>query len=144
MFESSRDRHYMPMNCRCGEVRPERFYIRTERDGSQRYFSECKSCFNSRSTVKMRENKAWIVDVLGGGCIRCGYSACLHALDVHHADPEVKDDNFRRMSAWSRDRILKEISTCVLLCKNCHTELHAGIWVLGESEVVGPRIGLSS
>ncbi|AOO12102.1 hypothetical protein Np200711_156 [Cyanophage S-RIM44] len=47
-------------------------------------------------------------------------------MEFHHLDPEVKDDNFNvgRMKTWSLKRIDEELSTCVVLCANCHRMRH--------------------
>lgn len=68
------------------------------------------------------------VEHLGGVCQICGYSRCAEALDIHHRDPSLKkfgisvDGNTR---SW--ERVKAEIASCILLCANCHRELHAGV-----------------
>ena len=64
----------------------------------------------------------------GGKCQCCGYDRCPGALEFHHPDPTNKDfgismDGMTR--SWNRVR--KEIEKCVLICANCHREIHAGI-----------------
>lgn len=64
----------------------------------------------------------------GGRCEICGYSKCDRALSFHHIDPKKKsfglsDKGLTR--SW--DRVKKEIDKCVLLCANCHMEVHEGI-----------------
>ncbi|MDP3793534.1 MAG: hypothetical protein Q8R07_02160 [Candidatus Uhrbacteria bacterium] len=68
------------------------------------------------------------VDFKGGQCVICGYHKCIAALEFHHPDPSKKDfsisaDGLTR--SW--DRVKKEVRKCVLLCANCHREIHAGI-----------------
>jgi hypothetical protein len=59
-------------------------------------------------------------------CNRCGenHPACLQ---FHHSDPTTKElsigDAIRR--AWNRDRIVREIAKCEVLCANCHAKHHA-------------------
>lgn len=58
------------------------------------------------------------------GCICCGYNKCASALHFHHI--EGKD---RKISgkAWAAGLVDDEIAKCVLVCSNCHREIHAGI-----------------
>jgi 5-methylcytosine-specific restriction endonuclease McrA len=61
---------------------------------------------------------------MGGGCTRCGYDQSSSALEFHHVTPSEKEyawDELRKMS-W--DRILAELEKCVLVCANCHREVH--------------------
>ncbi len=39
-------------------------------------------------------------------------------------DPKVKDVGFKHARYWSRERLLKELKKCILLCANCHREVH--------------------
>lgn len=62
---------------------------------------------------------------LGGACSKCGYSVCLAALDFHHADPSTKLFSLSaafRIKSFSSLR--EEVKKCILLCANCHRELH--------------------
>ncbi len=64
----------------------------------------------------------------GGKCVICGYSKCASALDFHHRNPKQKDFGLSvRGLTRSWELIKKEIDKCVLVCANCHRELHAGI-----------------
>ena len=58
----------------------------------------------------------------------CGYNRCPGALEFHHMDPTKKDfsisvDGMTR--AWSK--VKDELEKCVLVCANCHREIHAGV-----------------
>jgi predicted HNH restriction endonuclease len=64
----------------------------------------------------------------GGKCLICGYAKFHGALEFHHIDPLKKDFSLSAdgsTRAWAR--IEKEIQKCVLVCANCHREIHAGI-----------------
>lgn len=104
-------------NCSfCGETDSSKFY------GHKR--TRCGKCHNQDTIRRYSENKAFAVALLGGQCKVCGYSKCHKALQFHHTDPNLKDPNFPGMGGWSRSRIEKELSSCVLLCANCHAEEH--------------------
>ena len=59
------------------------------------------------------------------GCAICGYNECRESLDFHHTNP--KDKLFKinkRTLDWSIEKMVDELNKCILLCKNCHYELH--------------------
>ena len=67
----------------------------------------------------------------GGKCEHCGYNKCLKALEFHHLDPTQKDftisnDHFKLAEA------VEESKKCVLICANCHRELHDNLWNIKE------------
>lgn len=69
----------------------------------------------------------------GGKCIICEYSKSSRALVFHHLNPEEKDFGLSsRGLTRSWERIKQELDKCVLLCANCHMELHDGITQLPE------------
>ena len=59
-----------------------------------------------------------------GGCQRCGYSKCLAALDFHHIDRSTKERSPAALANCSEEVGMAELSKCILVCKNCHYELH--------------------
>jgi predicted HNH restriction endonuclease len=64
----------------------------------------------------------------GGRCEICGYSKCPEALEFHHADSSLKDFGVSEKGyTRSWERVREEIQKCVLVCANCHREIHAGI-----------------
>jgi hypothetical protein len=69
-----------------------------------------------------------IADAFGGKCAICGYRKCLRALECHHLDPAKKEFTFGRMitRACNWGRVVAELRKCVMLCSNCHKEVHAG------------------
>ena len=83
----------------------------------------CKSCVLVNNTEKRKEVKRKCVEYLGGKCSTCGYNKSLSALDFHHIDPEQKDKAY---VTWKRnfDKLKIELDKCILLCANCHRELH--------------------
>jgi transcription elongation factor Elf1 len=64
----------------------------------------------------------------GSKCLICGYNKCQRALSFHHIDPSKKEfDLSTKGLTRSWDRIKNEIEKCVLVCANCHMEIHEGI-----------------
>lgn len=64
----------------------------------------------------------------GNECQCCGYDRYIGALEFHHVDPEQKDFGIASKGyTHSWEKVKKEIEKCVLVCANCHREIHAGI-----------------
>jgi hypothetical protein len=61
---------------------------------------------------------------LAVGCSRCGYNKCALALTFHHTDPSNKRFNVSRSMSYSWETLKREIAKCIVLCANCHYELH--------------------
>jgi 5-methylcytosine-specific restriction endonuclease McrA len=64
----------------------------------------------------------------GGKCTLCGYSKCKDALEFHHKNDKnkkfgISKDGLTR--SW--ERVRNEIEKCILVCANCHRELHSNI-----------------
>lgn len=102
--------------CACGEANPNNFF-------PGRY-SECKRCRRRWQNGASKRNKTTLVEYKGGKCVCCGYNTYIGALDFHHLDPRGKDPNWKKMRHWSAERVKKEVDKCVLLCRNCHSEVH--------------------
>ena len=73
--------------------------------------------------------KKWIVEYAGGQCQYCGYDKYIGNLLFHHLDPSNKKHEIgnlmKNTSGWKK--ILEEASKCVLVCANCHGEIHADL-----------------
>lgn len=69
-----------------------------------------------------------IIQTMGGCCQICGYNKCVQALDLHHINPEEKDrviSGNLLNNAWTK--VCNELKKCILVCANCHREIHAGL-----------------
>ena len=73
-----------------------------------------------------RKAKREAVEYLGGECKLCGYRKNIKALEFHHLDPNLKEFSISKAGSghWNFDRIKKELDLCILLCANCHREVH--------------------
>ena len=67
------------------------------------------------------------IDYKGGKCVLCGYSRDPKALDFHHLDGSKKEFGLSdRGMTRSWEKIKSEVDKCVLVCSNCHREIHSG------------------
>ncbi len=74
---------------------------------------------------KRRLYKQSLVDYKGGKCCICGYNKCLSSLQFHHLDPTKKDFTISSKSSTSIEKIKLELDKCILVCANCHGEIHS-------------------
>jgi hypothetical protein len=52
----------------------------------------------------------------------------VECLDFHHLDPTTKETTISHaVEAWSWTRLQTEIQKCVIVCRNCHAKIHAGL-----------------
>ena len=75
-----------------------------------------------------KERKGKLIAMLGGKCIRCGYSKCTRSLCFHHILSEKKSftlSSHGLLHEW--EAVLEEAKKCDLLCSNCHGELHEAL-----------------
>jgi len=73
------------------------------------------------------KKKERAIAYLGGKCCICGYNKCPRSLDFHHKNPDEKDFCISKNTNKAWATIVKELDKCVILCRNCHGEVHAGI-----------------
>ena len=90
---------------------------------------DCKNAHHQGyETQKQRglERKLAFVKAAGGKCTMCGYRTNLSALVFHHTDPSEKEFkmDMRSLSNRTYKSVRQELDKCILLCRNCHAELH--------------------
>lgn len=72
------------------------------------------------------KRKSLLVSLCGGSCQICGYKKCIANLAFHH----IRDKKFNlqtRQLTRPFDDIIKEVVKCVLVCHNCHGEIHSAM-----------------
>ena len=103
------------------------FPIRDSAKGT--YRANCKKCHSEYMKKKYREKKDALHEYKQElSCQKCGYNKCGAALEFHHLNSDKKDEKVSRLIAnrYSLDNpdIQNEIAKCIVLCANCHHELH--------------------
>lgn len=84
---------------------------------------ECSVC---RCRKRRMQLKNEFRTRLGNKCLLCGYNKCQDALDFHHLDPSTKKFTLSsNYSVVSRKELEEEFKKCILICSNCHRELHS-------------------
>lgn len=80
-----------------------------------------KNKTRKRQTIELKRLR-------GSKCEICGYNRCLSALHFHHKNPDKKRDQVSNLLKNSGIKVaIKETEKCILVCSNCHAELHEGI-----------------
>jgi hypothetical protein len=90
------------------------------------FFQKGTCCGACRVTNWRRKKKKFLVEYKGGNCQVCKYDRCIDNLTFHHLDPSKKDFQISGTSK-AFETLKAEVDKCVLLCKNCHGEVHAGL-----------------
>lgn len=82
----------------------------------------------SKNAQKVKDwrvrTKLKLIAYKGGKCIVCSYDRCIQALEFHHLDPTQKDFALSGSSVANIEKMKLELDKCVLLCANCHREVH--------------------
>lgn len=77
---------------------------------------------------KKREKQKVLEDYkLSIGCKVCGYKRCSDNLSFHHLygkDFRIRQDDLCSYLINGNKRVKKELDKCILVCKNCHGEIH--------------------
>ena len=90
-------------------------------------YTLCKSCNNIRSSKYVVQRKLDCIKYKGGKCSICGYNKYYGALEFHHLDPNIKENGKQAITNIKKEFLYEELDKCVLLCSNCHREVHANL-----------------
>jgi predicted HNH restriction endonuclease len=97
------------------EYQKERLRLKSKRN----YLNNMHTYTHWRGNIKRK-----LIAYKGGRCEKCGYSKdYISVFCFHHKDPKQKD--FGIAGCKQRyEKMIKEVDKCILLCHNCHNELH--------------------
>lgn len=111
-------------------------------DADNLYWCKNKSGFDTQPKVRKntgaavskrrRKVKELAIEYKGGQCQICGYKKCVAALEFHHRTPGEKDFAISRCSTKAWETTRKELDKCILVCSNCHREIHSGLIALDD------------
>ena len=124
--------------CKCNETKPLDQYSNNKRnaDGkyrycktcqketNARYFQENKEKFYTLNKAKRIQNSQRLIEYKSSlSCSVCGESRHW-CLDFHH----INDDKDKAVSdmvgTHSWESIVNEINKCIVVCRNCHADIH--------------------
>lgn len=78
-----------------------------------------------QKTILRRNMKLQAIKMLGGKCSICGYNKCVDALEFYHKNPKEKEFKLGSGNTMSWEEYKNELKKCILVCSNCHKEIHS-------------------
>lgn len=117
-------------------------YCENSLTGRQKRFcsSKCKNTFHNATTQayekqrdRGRKRRMQAINELGGKCVECGYNRNAAALSFHHLGDKEFSLDTRRFANCSWKKLREELAKCILLCANCHMEIHHPQYVMIQS-----------
>lgn len=102
-------------------------YRANNKEKLKEYYSNTKETQIQQVLQRRENNKAEYILLKGGKCEICGFeyngenAACF---DFHHESSEEKEYNPSIAIRLRREKALKELEKCQLVCANCHRLIH--------------------
>lgn len=94
----------------------------------RRTYADRKEYLKKAVAARRRKLKLLVIEYKGGKCIICGYDKYPGAFDLHHVDGSTKEFGLSMEGltrSWEKTKA--EADKCVLVCANCHREIHGGL-----------------
>lgn len=93
---------------------------------NRQFYLNNKASEYARIKARRDELRIWLDEYKSKlSCSVCGedHPACL---DFHHKDSKTKDFSLGMIRGWGygKERMLREIGKCMILCANCHRKVH--------------------
>ena len=93
---------------------------------NQEFYKNNKASEYARIRARRLEVRAWLTEYKSQlACSMCGekHPACL---DFHHKNGAGKEFSMGNIKGWGygKERILREIKKCMVICANCHRKVH--------------------
>jgi len=93
---------------------------------NKRTYSDRAEYIIKAVSKRRKKLKQMSIEYKGGKCNVCGYNKCVDALEFHHLE-EKQFGLSKNGLTRSWDKTKTELNKCVLVCANCHREIHAGL-----------------
>lgn len=131
--------------CKC-QIKIACDYCDNEFSPNSTYAKTRKVCYNCNPYIashdssneyknRMRElnwNKYLKDNKIEEKCSICGYNKYRGALEWHHINPKEKDKTPASIMHHQYSKVKKELDKCILVCSNCHREIHHNNLLEGE------------
>lgn len=88
----------------------------------------CVKCRSEAVQKRRHKTKEILIEYKGGKCEICGYDKCISALEFHHLNSNEKDFGISQ-KGYTRniEKNKEEVDKCILVCANCHREIHENL-----------------
>lgn len=106
------------LNYRCKTC--QKIYFKQHYQNNKQYYIDKAAEQNQKFLEVIEKTKQ---GRLKSGCSVCGvYHPAI--LDFHHVDKNKKDFTIAKSRTKSKEKFLRELDKCIVLCSNCHRILH--------------------
>lgn len=128
------------LSCWCKECNREYERLHSERrkEQSKRWHKNNREKVNAYEREYRKTRRANLRELVMDNktvCVKCGEHR-KYVLDFHHKDHSQKKFNIStNIEHRNKQELLDEISKCVCLCRNCHSEFHYFYGVKPEKPV---------
>jgi len=94
-------------------------------DYKKKHYEDNKKEYMQKSFKYKQDFKLWFTEIKNKlKCSLCNEDR-YWVLDFHHTNPNEKDGNVSVMiSNCNKSKIISEMEKCIVLCSNCHRDLH--------------------
>lgn len=93
--------------------------------------------FNKYTDTRSKKIRRKLTDLKGGKCQVCGYNKCFSALDFHHKNKNEKKFLISGNGLEkSKFKLIEEANKCILVCSNCHREIHQNLINIKNIEII--------
>ena len=97
------------------------------RERSKQWYKINFETSKKKSSKRSQDRRNWIIEIKQQlKCVKCGENH-ISCLDFHHIDPIKKEFEIAKainQLSIEKNKILKEIEKCIVLCSNCHKKFH--------------------
>ena len=107
----------------------------------KRLYSDRRQYLIQAVHARRKKVRRMAVEYKGGKCEICGYDLCIEALEFHHKDTSSKDFGISQKGytrSWKK--VVEELNKCMMVCANCHRELHAKLAAFRGNSRVKKRV----
>jgi uncharacterized OB-fold protein len=85
------------------------------------YYKNNKEAYARRAKAFREERNRWFLSLKEGKpCEDCGGIFHPKAMHWHHLNGKDKEFTMSEIRRSSKEKILKELDKCILICANCH------------------------
>ena len=93
------------------------------RECHKRYYLRNRALYRKKNIRRRKELIEFVISLKQKPCMDCGVRYSHYVMDFDHRNKKTKIDSINQMinyHSYSREKILKEIEKCDLVCANCH------------------------
>lgn len=96
-----------------------------QKEYRKQHYEVNKQKYLQKTSLYSQNFKEWFLEIKKTlSCKKCGENRHW-VLDFHHTNPAEKDTEISNLLRYNnKQRILSELDKCIVLCANCHRDIH--------------------